>query len=50
MLEKIAKPFVKWVGGKTQLLEEVKKLLPKNLKERTGVTYGGIRILQKNPM
>lgn len=39
MLEKIAKPFVKWVGGKTQLLEEVKKLLPKDLKERTGVTY-----------
>ena len=35
----IAKPFVKWVGGKTQLLEEVKKSLPKNLKDRAGVTY-----------
>jgi len=39
MIETIAKPFVKWVGGKTQLLEEVKKSLPKNLKNRTGVTY-----------
>lgn len=39
MLEKIAKPFVKWVGGKSQLLEEVRKSLPKDLKERTGVTY-----------
>ena len=47
MLEKIAKPFVKWVGGKTQLLEEIKKLLPKNLKERTGVTYGGTGIFTK---
>lgn len=39
MIETIAKPFVKWVGGKTQLLEEVKKSLPKNLKNRAGVTY-----------
>ena len=39
MIETIAKPFVKWVGGKTQLLDEVKKSLPKDLKERTGVTY-----------
>lgn len=39
MIETIAKPFVKWVGGKTQLLDEVKKSLPKNLKNRTGVTY-----------
>lgn len=39
MIETIAKPFVKWVGGKTQLLEEVKKSLPKNLKDRARVTY-----------
>lgn len=23
-----AKPFVKWVGGKSQLLDEVRRLLP----------------------
>ena len=39
MGETIAKPFVKWVGGKTQLLEEVKKSLPKSLKDRAGLTY-----------
>ena len=39
MKEKTAKPFVKWVGGKTQLLEEVKKSLPNNLKHRSGITY-----------
>lgn len=39
MIETIAKPFVKWVGGKTQLLDEVKRLLPRNLKDRAGVTY-----------
>lgn len=39
MGETIAKPFVKWVGGKTQLLDEVRKSLPTNLKNRTGVTY-----------
>lgn len=39
MTETIAKPFVKWVGGKTQLLEEVKKSLPKNLKSQAGVTF-----------
>ncbi|HBJ76678.1 MAG TPA: modification methylase, partial [Porphyromonadaceae bacterium] len=35
----IAKPFVKWVGGKTQLLDKVKELLPKNFAEREGITY-----------
>ena len=35
----IAKPFVKWVGGKTQLLGEVRKSLPMDLHLRTNVTY-----------
>lgn len=35
----IAKPFVKWVGGKTQLLEEVRKSLPMDLYLRENVTY-----------
>lgn len=35
----LAKPFVKWVGGKTQLLDEVKKSLPKDLLLRKNITY-----------
>ncbi len=35
----VAKPFVKWVGGKTQLLAEVKKSLPKDLRDREDVVY-----------
>lgn len=35
----VAKPFVKWVGGKTQLLDDIKKTLPKDLKDRRNVTY-----------
>lgn len=34
-----AKPFVKWVGGKTQLLEELKKSLPVNLRQVEDLTY-----------
>ncbi len=34
-----ARPFVKWVGGKTQLLDDIKKLLPCDLAQRDGVTY-----------
>jgi len=34
-----AKPFVKWVGGKTQLLDDIKKVLPRNLSQINDVTY-----------
>ena len=34
-----AKPFVKWVGGKTQLLEDIKKALPRDLSQRENMTY-----------
>lgn len=35
----IAKPFIKWAGGKTQLLEEVKNSLPADLHLRSNITY-----------
>lgn len=34
-----AKPFVKWVGGKTQLLDDIKKTLPRDLSQRNNMTY-----------
>ena len=34
-----AHPFIKWVGGKTQLLDEVRKSLPLDFAERRHVTY-----------
>lgn len=34
-----AKPFVKWVGGKSQLIEQLDLLLPKDLAQRKNLTY-----------
>lgn len=34
-----AKPFIKWVGGKTQLLDDIKESLPRDLSQREEVTY-----------
>ncbi len=34
-----AKPFVKWVGGKTQLLSEIKSRLPKRFDTRSDIIY-----------
>ncbi len=34
-----ARPFIKWVGGKSQLLDEVRKSLPRDFASRQHVTY-----------
>lgn len=34
-----AKPFIKWVGGKSQLIEQLEALLPADFAERENVTY-----------
>ncbi len=34
-----ARPFVKWVGGKSQLLNDIKKTLPRDFSRRNGLTY-----------
>ncbi len=34
-----AKPFIKWVGGKGQLLKQLQELLPTDFKSWGGVTY-----------
>lgn len=53
-----AKPFVKWVGGKGQLIDQLEALLPADFDTRENVTYiepfvgGGtmlFHMLQANP-
>ena len=34
-----AKPFVKWVGGKTQLLEDIKRALPTDFSQKKDIIY-----------
>ena len=34
-----AKPFIKWVGGKGQLIEQLDRLLPNDFSERKDITY-----------
>lgn len=55
---KRAKPFIKWVGGKSQLLEQLERLLPNDFHKWENVTYiepfvgGGamlFHLLQKYP-
>lgn len=41
----IAKPFVKWVGGKSQLLDEIKAKYPQNFKKYCEPFVGGGAVL-----
>ena len=37
--DSVAKPFIKWGGGKTQLIEQLEALLPADFDEWNDVTY-----------
>ena len=34
-----AKPFIKWVGGKSQLIEQLDAYLPEKFGERRNISY-----------
>lgn len=40
-----AKPFVKWVGGKTQLLEEIREKYPQTIEKYCEPFVGGGAVL-----
>ena len=35
----IAKPFIKWAGGKGNLIQQLEKLLPNDFDQQDKVTY-----------
>lgn len=41
----IAKPFIKWVGGKTQLLDEIRKYYPSQMDKYCEPFVGGGAVL-----
>lgn len=41
----LAKPFIKWVGGKSQLLEEIKEKYPQNIEKYCEPFVGGGAVL-----
>lgn len=41
----VAKPFVKWVGGKTQLLDEIRKYYPSQMDKYCEPFVGGGAVL-----
>ena len=42
---KIQKPFLKWVGGKSQMMEYIKKYIPNNIQDYHEIFLGGGSVL-----
>lgn len=45
MAEKIQKPFLKWVGGKTQIINDIVSKIPKNINNYHEIFLGGGSVL-----